>query len=183
MAQVSGPGATGRRRSLLTGLLARATEAEQRLLGGLVSGELRHGAQVGLVTDAVAVAADVPLTAVRMALLLSGSLPVVAEAALRGGLDALAAFRLEVGRPLSPMLAGPGADLADALARTPRAVVDWKLDGIRVQVHRNGDDVQGQAVHTFDLVVLAVEWGHGAGAPGGCRTCTWARVTRRPAAS
>ena len=57
-------------------------------------------------------------------------------------MDGLAAFRLEVGRPLSPMLAAPGADLADALARTPRPSVEWKLDGIRVQVHRDGDHVR-----------------------------------------
>ena len=40
------------------------------------------------------------------------------------------------------MLAAPGADLADALARTPRPSVEWKLDGIRVQVHRDGDLVR-----------------------------------------
>ena len=141
MAEQAGPGATGRRRERLHALFARATAAEQRLLGGLVSGELRQGAQVGLVTDAVAVAAGVPLPELRTAVMLAGGLPEVAEAALRSGADGLAAFRLQVGRPLSPMLAAPGADLADALARTPSAVVEWKLDGIRVQVHRDGTEV------------------------------------------
>jgi len=80
--------------------------------------------------------------------LLAGSLPDVADPALARGPDGLAAFRLEVGRPLSPMLAAPGADLADALARTPHASVEWKLDGIRVQVHRDGERV---AVFTRSL--------------------------------
>jgi len=141
MAGVSGAGATAARRRLLLDLFARATEAEQRLLTGLVGGELRSGAQAGVLTDAVAQAAGVPLTAVRTAVLLAGSLPDVAEAALTSGPDGLAGFRLQVGRPLSPMLAAPGADLADALARTPRASVEWKLDGIRVQVHREGERV------------------------------------------
>ena len=141
LAAVSGTGATARRRTLLHDLLARATADEQRLLLGLVGGELRQGAQAGLLTDAVARAAGLPLSDVRSALLLSGSLPSVAEAALRDGADGLAAFRLEVGRPLSPMLAAPGTDLDDALARTPSAAVDWKLDGIRVQVHRDGNEV------------------------------------------
>ncbi len=142
MSVEAGTGATGRRWTRLTDLFARATEDEQRLLGGLVSGELRQGAQVGLVTDAVAAAAGVPLRDVRTAVMLAGGLPEVGEAALRDGLDGLAAFRLQVGRPLSPMLAAPGADLADALARTPAAVVEWKLDGVRVQVHRSGEAVQ-----------------------------------------
>ena len=141
MAEVSGTGATAARRRLLTDLFARATAPEQHLLVGLVSGELRQGAQAGVLTDAVASAAGVPLGAVRTAVLLSGSLPDVAEAALTQGADGLARYRLEVGRPLSPMLAAPGADLAEALARTPRPSVEWKLDGIRVQVHRDGDDV------------------------------------------
>ena len=142
LSEVAGTGATARRRALLVDLFGRATAAEQRLLRGLVSGELRQGAQAGVMTDAVARAAGVPLPAVRTALLLCGSLTEVAGAALRDGEEGLSAFRLEVGRPLSPMLAAPGADLADALARTPRAAVDWKLDGIRVQVHRDGDDVR-----------------------------------------
>ena len=141
MAEASGPGSAGRRTARLRELFGRATADEQRLLAGLVAGELRQGAQAALVTEAVARAAGVPLAAVRTALLLSGSLPLVAEAALRDGADGLAAFRLEVGRPLSPMLAAPGADLADALARTPHAAVEWKLDGIRVQVHRDGERV------------------------------------------
>ena len=142
LSQVAGTGSAARRRALLDGLFGRATEAEQRLLRGLVSGELRQGAQVAAVTEAVAAAAGVPAPAVRSALLLSGSLPLVAEAALRDGLEGLGRFRLEVLRPLSPMLAQPGADLADALAKLPNAVVEWKLDGIRVQVHRVGDEVR-----------------------------------------
>ena len=141
LAAVAGTGATAARRRLLTDLFARATEPEQRLLAGLVSGELRQGAQAGVLADAVASAAGIPLGAVRTAVLLSGSLPDVAEAALTQGADGLARYRLEVGRPLSPMLAAPGADLAEALAKTPRPSVEWKLDGIRVQVHRDGDRV------------------------------------------
>ena len=141
LSEVSGTGATARRRLVLADLLSRATGPEQRMLVGLISGELRHGAQAGLVADAVAAATRVAAATVRTALLLSGSLPVVAEAGLRSGAEGLAAFRLQVGRPLSPMLAAPGADLADALARTPRAAVEWKLDGIRIQVHRDGEQV------------------------------------------
>ena len=142
IAEVSGAGSVARRRALLVDLWSRATAAEQRLLAGLVGGELRQGAQTALVTDAVARAAEVPAAAVRTAVLLAGALPPVATAALRDGGAGLSRFRLQVGRPLSPMLAAPGAHLADALARTAHPAVEWKLDGIRVQVHRDHDVVR-----------------------------------------
>jgi len=137
----AGAGATAVRQDLLARLLASATEPEQQFLAGLLTGELRQGAQAAIVADAVAAAAAVPREAVRRAVTLSGDLPVVAVAALVGGARALASFGLRVGVPLSPMLAQPAPDLEAALRRTGPAGVEWKLDGIRIQVHRDGDDV------------------------------------------
>jgi DNA ligase-1 len=135
-----GAGSVAARRDLLGGLLTRATAPEQRFLRGLVTGELRQGAQAGVALEAVAAAASVPADLVRRAVTLSGDLPAVAAAAVEGP-AALAAFRLAVGRPLAPMLAQSAPDLAAALERTGPAAVEWKLDGVRVQVHRDGDDV------------------------------------------
>ncbi len=139
--QAGGAGSQVVRRDVLLGLLASATEPEQRLIAGLVAGELRHGAQAGLVLDAVATAAVVPVEAVRRAVTLTGDLPAVAVRALAQGEAGLRAFGLRVGRPLSPMLAQSAPDLAEALQRTGAAGVEWKLDGVRVQVHRDGMDV------------------------------------------
>lgn len=138
----SGAGSQGRRKALLHGLLTRATRVEQHLVGGLVSGELRQGAQRGVLVDAVAAAAEVPVAEVRRALTLSGDVVEVALAALAGGTSALAAFGLQVGRALAPMLAQSAPDLRAAVQRTGPAGVEWKLDGIRVQLHRDGDDVR-----------------------------------------
>jgi DNA ligase-1 len=121
----TGAGSQARRRDLLHGLLRRATPAEQRLLAGLVSGELRQGAQRGLLADAVADAAGVPAAAVRRAVLLSGAPAAVAVTALTAGETGLAAVRLQVGRPLSPMLAQSAPDLADPLPRPGPAGVEW----------------------------------------------------------
>ena len=138
----SGPGSQARRRELLAALFAAATETEQRMLRGLISGELRQGAQAGLLVDAIARAADVQVLAVRRALLLSGDFKAVAAAALEGGAEALAAIGLRVGRPLTPMLAQAAPTIDEALAATGMpAVVDAKLDGVRIQVHRSGDAV------------------------------------------
>ena len=162
MAALSGPGSTSARGELLRALWSRATEAEQQLLRGLVSGELRQGASAGLLADAVARAADLPLPAVRRALTLSGSLPEVARAALTG--ESLADFTLVVGRGLSPMLAGSAPTLADALAAmTLPVAVDWKLDGVRVQAHKSEAGVRLLSRSLDDLtgrmpeIVAAVE--------------------------
>jgi DNA ligase-1 len=130
-------------------LFGAATESEQRLLRGLISGELRQGAQAGLLVDAIARATELDAGVVRRALLLSGDFKAVAAAALDGGAAALAEIGLRVGRPLTPMLAQAAPTVADALDATGLpAVIDAKLDGIRIQVHRDGDTV---AVFTRSL--------------------------------
>jgi ATP-dependent DNA ligase I len=149
IAVVNGAGSQGRRRDLLGALFAVATSDEQSMLRGLFTGELRQGAQAGLLVDAIAKAAGVEVAAVRRALLLAGDLKAVAVAALTGGATALSGFALQVGRPLAPMLAQSASSVDEALATTGApAVVDVKLDGIRVQVHRSGDQV---AVFTRSL--------------------------------
>jgi len=142
MAALSGPGSAGARRELLERLFARASEREQRLLRGLVAGELRQGAQEGVVVEAAARAAAVPAAELRRALMLRGNLGDVAATALREGVEGLRRYRLEVGRPLLPMLAQTAASIDAALARLGAAAIEWKLDGARIQVHRDGDDVR-----------------------------------------
>ncbi|MGQ0466470.1 MAG: ATP-dependent DNA ligase [Sporichthyaceae bacterium] len=148
LAELSGAGSATARREAFGSLLARATHPEQRLLAGLVSGELRQGALDGVMLEAVALAAELPAADVRRAVMFAGAVGPVAAAALEGGVAGLTQFVLQVGRPVRPMLAQPGTDLADALERTGPAAVEWKLDGIRVQVHRDGSDV---AVFTRSL--------------------------------
>jgi DNA ligase-1 len=96
---VAGAGSQARRRSLGGALFGALAADEQRMLGAIISGELRQGAQAGLLADAVATAASVPATAVRRALLLAGDLRKVAVAALVDGEPGLSAFCLRVGRP------------------------------------------------------------------------------------
>lgn len=141
LATVAGPGSRARRRQLLEDLWSRATVAEQSFLTGLLLGNLRQGALEGVVMAAVADAADVGLDAVRRAAMLTGDLTRAAVLAMRDGAVGLAAVGLEVGRPVQPMLAQSAADVAEALGRTGPAVVETKLDGMRIQVHRDGDRV------------------------------------------
>jgi DNA ligase-1 len=138
----AGAGSQAERRRLVTELFARATADEQRLLVGLVGGELRQGAMESVVTDALARATALPLADVRQAVMLCGSLAEVADAAFRSGAAGLAEFRLVVGRAVQPMLASTAADVAEAIAKVGDGAVDRKIDGVRIQVHRSGDDVR-----------------------------------------
>ncbi len=144
---ISGKGSAAARKALVSELFGRATQDEQRFLYGLLSGELRQGALEGVMTEAVARAASVPVAEVRRAMMLRGSLGAVAAAALAGGSGALAAFGLEVGRPVRPMLASSAASIDEALAKIGGAApvecaVEWKLDGIRIQAHLSEGNVR-----------------------------------------
>jgi DNA ligase-1 len=152
---VSGKGSAAVRKELVGELFGRATDTEQQFMFRLLGGELRQGALEGVMTDAVAKAAEVPVADVRRAAMLRGSLGPVAAAALAGGREALGAFGLEVGQPVRPMLAASAASIEDAFAKVSgEAGVEWKLDGIRVQAHivngnvrlftRTLDDITGR---------------------------------------
>src|SRR5699024_5998337 len=131
-----------RRANAISALLAEATGTEQDFLVRLLGGELRQGALEGVMLESVAGAAGLPIESVRRAFMLSGQLPVTAEAALTGGSAALAEFRLQLGRPVRPMLASPAPDLDTALDELGATSVEHKLDGARIQVHRDGDRVR-----------------------------------------
>lgn len=141
---LAGSGSQAARQGLLAELLGSATAEEQQFLAGLITGETRQGALEGVLLSAIAAAFDVPLELVRRAAMFAGSIPTAAVAAHAGGADALAAITLQVGRPVLPMLASSAPSIADAFARLGPGVpvaVETKLDGIRIQVHRDGDSI------------------------------------------
>ena len=142
IASRSGPGSGKEKLQRLGQLLSQATEEEQEFLARLVFGELRQGAQEGIVVEAVARAASLPAASVRRAVMLSGDLRQVAVAALTGGEGALTGFRLQLLSPVQPMLAQTAKDLEEVFGRHGRVGLEYKLDGARVQVHRIGGDVR-----------------------------------------
>jgi DNA ligase-1 len=138
----TGSGSAARRREVLLGVLGRATAAEAAFVRRLLTGELRQGALAGVMVDAVAKAAGVPADLARRALMLSGDLTRTAELALASGEEGLRSVGFELFRPVFPMLASTAESVADALAGLELASVEWKLDGIRIQIHRRGDEVR-----------------------------------------
>lgn len=142
LAALTGGGSGARRGEVLTELLRRATGAEADFLRRLLTGELRQGALAGVMADAVARAAGVPGPLARRALMLSGDLPRTAAIAMSEGADGLRTVGLELFRPVLPMLAATAGSVGEAVSGFGEASVEWKLDGIRIQIHRRGDDVR-----------------------------------------
>jgi DNA ligase-1 len=157
IAATSGKGAAGERARQLGELFARATRAEQDFLVRLLVGELRQGALEGVMIEAIAAAAGLPVTVVRRAAMFAGDLGAVARAALVEGAPGLARFSIRPLQPVQPMLAQPAEDVGDALARLGTAAFEWKLDGARVQVHKAGDDVRVYTRNLNDVTAAVPE--------------------------
>lgn len=142
LANTSGPGSRASRSAQLGALFTQATQDEGEFLRAVLSGGLRQGALDGVMVAAIAKAAGVPQAVVRRAAMLSGDLGETAERALRGGRSELESVGLRVGRGVLPMLAATSATAGEAVVELGETVVQAKLDGIRIQAHRHGEEVR-----------------------------------------
>ena len=157
LAAASGAGSVGARAAQLRSLATRASVGEWDFVVRVLLGELRTGALEGVLLDAIAKASDRPALDVRRAAMLSGDLGETARIALTGTVDDLAAVGLRVGRPVLPMLAATAGSAAEAVAITGAASVEYKLDGARIQVHRNGDEVHVYTRNLADITARVPE--------------------------
>ncbi|MGH9265432.1 MAG: ATP-dependent DNA ligase, partial [Acidimicrobiales bacterium] len=142
LAGLAGPGSIGARSAVLAGLFERATEAEADFMRRLLLGDLRQGALDALVIEGLAAAVGVGVNLVRRAVMLDGDLSRVAVTAVTEGEDGLCAIGLRLLRPVQPMLAATAADVGEAIGACGLSSVEWKLDGARIQAHRDGDEVR-----------------------------------------
>src|SRR5919108_368347 len=139
---VAGSGSAARRKDILGELLGRATEHEAGFVKRLFTGELRQGALAGVMVEAIPEAAGISGELARRALMLSGDLTRTAEIAIADGEAGLHEVGFRIYQPILPMLASTAASVAEAVASFARSSVEWKLDGIRIQIHRRGDEVR-----------------------------------------
>src|SRR5919201_5567528 len=138
----SSGGSAARRKETLGELLGQATAEEADFVKRLFTGELRQGELAGVMVEAIAKAAGVSGELARRALMLSGALTRTAEIAIREGEAGPRAVGFRIFQPILPMLASTAASVAEAVGSFERASVEWKLDGIRIQIHRRGDEVR-----------------------------------------
>src|SRR5262245_7456469 len=161
IAKDQGAGSTARKIQVLRGLFERASPSERDFLTQLLMGEVRQGALEGLLLDAIAKASNLPPAEVRQAFMFSGNIGEVARAALEQGAAGLARFSLRLLTPVSPMLANSADDPAEALDRMGEAAFEFKLDGARIQLHRQDNEIRiftRQLQDVTDRLPEIVEW-------------------------
>jgi DNA ligase-1 len=143
IAGIRGPGSAARRAQLLRDLFSQATRAERDFIIALLVGELRQGALSGVMLEAIAAAAELPIVQLRRAAMHSNGLGAVARTALVDGPLALSKFQLRLFSPVAPMLAQTAADVAEALTQLSGEVIfEWKMDGARIQVHKDAREIR-----------------------------------------
>jgi DNA ligase-1 len=159
---MTGSGSAASRRRILGELLGRATDQEADFVKRLFTGDLRQGALAGLMVDAIAKAAGVSGELARRALMLSGDLMRTAEIAITRGENELRTVGFEIFRPVLPMLASTASTVPDAVGSFDRSSVEWKLDGIRIQIHRRDEEIRiytrnlNEITQTLPGIVAAV---------------------------
>jgi DNA ligase 1 len=157
VAAASGGGSAAAKSRILRALLARATLEEQDFLIRLLFGELRQGALEGVLLEAVARASGIPAAHVRRAAMLVGDLAPVARAALVEGAPALDTLIIRPFRAVQPMLAGSASDVTDAVTQLGEALLEYKLDGARIQVHKVDNEVRVYSRNLRDVTAAVPE--------------------------
>jgi DNA ligase-1 len=143
IAEASGPGSKRAKTDRLRDLVDQATSEERRIIGNILVGEMRIGLHDGLVQEAIAEAAGVDLERVRRAGLFLSDLSEVARIALTEGAGGLERVRIRLFVPLLPMLAELSEDFAEVFeAHAGRTALEFKYDGARIQLHKQGDLVR-----------------------------------------
>lgn len=158
IAEISGAGSRERKDQVLAALLRRASALEAKYITKQLTGEMRVGVSEGSLLDALARNTGIPAAEIRRANQLAGDVGAVARAAIMEGAAGLANLALTLGRPLKPMLAQSAETVADAFEQIPPPLVlEYKLDGARVQIHKRGETVQLFSRHLSDITVSLPE--------------------------
>jgi DNA ligase-1 len=137
-----GAGSLERKGRLLHDLFSYTSQVEREFLIRLMMGEIRQGALEGLGLEAIAQASSIPMDRLRQGLMFSGDLGKVAQVALEEGITGLSRLQPELFHPVSPMLANPARGEAEALERLGEAGFEFKIDGARIQIHREGQKLR-----------------------------------------
>jgi DNA ligase-1 len=146
-----GAGSLEKKIKLLRDLFSSVRKTETEFLIGLIMGEIRQGALEGLVLEAIAQASTVDVERLRQGLMFSGNISEVAKIALEEGMGGLSRIQPRLFHPISPMLANPIENEAEALARLGKTGWEFKIDGARIQLHKESDEVRIYTRHLKDI--------------------------------
>ena len=139
--EASGKGSQEVKVKNLQFLFNSSTPREAKYISRLALEELRIGVGEGVVRDAIAKAFSVPANLVEHAFMVTNDLGIVAAAAKQGGVEALEQLGIQINRPIKMMLSQISPDVDADIKEMKEAAIEWKFDGARVQIHKNGNSV------------------------------------------
>jgi DNA ligase 1 len=152
IAETTGAGSRERKDAILLELFARATPQQAKYIAKHLTKEMRVGVSEGSLLDALARTTGLPGATIRRANQVAGDVGAVARAAILEGEPGLARLSLVLGRPIKPMLAQSAKDVTEAFDKMPQPLaLEYKLDGARVQIHKQGGTVQLFSRHLSDI--------------------------------
>jgi len=140
--EITGEGSVDRKIGAISELLTNGKPLEAKFIVRTVLGDLRIGVAEGRLRDAIAAAFQVEPDEVEHAYMLTTDYSLVARAAAEGGVKGLRRLGVMVGHPVNPMLAQRAENIEEILERMKgKAAFEIKLDGIRIQVHKDGEEI------------------------------------------
>ncbi|MEM3819950.1 MAG: ATP-dependent DNA ligase, partial [Nitrososphaerota archaeon] len=136
IAKIKGYGSREKKKNIILGLLARMDEVEREWFMKIVIGEMQHGVNEGVLLEALAEIGGVSLEHIHRAYMLVGDIGELAKQLKIHGGGIVESIRLEVYRPVKPMLAEQCQDIRE-LFKEPNVMyaLEYKVDGARVQIH------------------------------------------------
>ena len=147
LAEVVGSGSQDKKMGIIAEMIVSSTPMEARYIIRTVLGNLRTGASDGIVRDAIVQTflqdeeKKEAKQAVEYALSIIADFGEVARIAKEDGMTGLKKAKIEIGKPIQVMLAEKGSSIDDVLKKYDNMVVEWKFDGMRTQIHKNGDKI------------------------------------------
>ena len=143
IAEANGKGSRSAKYARLRELVEMTSSQERPILFRLLHNELRIGLHDGLIQEAIARASGADLKTVRRAALFLSDLAEVAEIALTRGGASLQEVDIKLFVPLLPMLSELSEDFDGVIAAHGGSTgFEFKYDGARVQIHKDGDQVR-----------------------------------------
>lgn len=140
--EITGGGSVDRKIDSISKLLSSAEPVEAKFIVRTVLGDLRVGVADGRLRDSIAKAFGVSSDDIEHAYMLTTDYSAVAKAAAESGGKGLKKLGVTVGHPVNPMLAQRAEDIEEILKRMKgKAAFELKLDGIRIQVHKDGKEI------------------------------------------
>lgn len=141
LATISGNNSTNKKISIILELLSSASATEAKYITRTITEELRIGVGEGIIRDAISQAFNIDKSITERAYMLTNDLGLVSKVAKEYGKEGLEKLSLTPGKPVKPMLAQLSPGISESIIEMGEALCETKYDGIRMQVHKNGNDI------------------------------------------